>query len=87
MLKPDGIMTVMFTHKAAGAWDALAGGLSGQEKYESDKERKESEKMLEDTKSQVTAHEEQAKVHEAAVSYFMQRAQKAREEADNIRNI
>src|ERR1035438_5185072 len=27
VLKPDGIMTVMFTHKAAGAWDALAGGL------------------------------------------------------------
>jgi adenine-specific DNA methylase len=27
LLKPDGIMTVMFTHKAAGAWDALAGGL------------------------------------------------------------
>ena len=26
VLKPDGIMTVMFTHKAAGAWDALAGG-------------------------------------------------------------
>ena len=27
VLKPDGIMTVMFTHKAAGAWDALANGL------------------------------------------------------------
>lgn len=27
VLKPDGIMTVMFTHKAAGAWDALARGL------------------------------------------------------------
>jgi adenine-specific DNA methylase len=27
VLKPGGIMTVMFTHKAAGAWDALAGGL------------------------------------------------------------
>lgn len=27
VLKPDGIMTVMFTHKAAGTWDALAGGL------------------------------------------------------------
>ncbi|MGA2186549.1 MAG: DUF1156 domain-containing protein, partial [Bryobacteraceae bacterium] len=27
VLKPDGIMTVMFTHKAAGAWDALADGL------------------------------------------------------------
>jgi putative DNA methylase len=27
VLKPDGIMTVMFTHKASGAWDALAGGL------------------------------------------------------------
>lgn len=27
VLKPDGIMTLMFTHKAAGAWDALAGGL------------------------------------------------------------
>ena len=27
VLKPDGIMTVMFTHKASGAWDALATGL------------------------------------------------------------
>ena len=27
VLKVDGIMTVMFTHKAAGAWDALASGL------------------------------------------------------------
>jgi putative DNA methylase len=27
VLKTDGIMTVMFTHKASGAWDALAGGL------------------------------------------------------------
>ena len=27
VLKPDGIMTVMFTHKASGAWDALAAGL------------------------------------------------------------
>jgi len=27
VLKPDGIMVVMFTHKASGAWDALAGGL------------------------------------------------------------
>ena len=27
VLKPDGIMTVMFTHKATGAWDALATGL------------------------------------------------------------
>ena len=27
MLKPDGIMTLMFTHKATGAWDALAKGL------------------------------------------------------------
>ena len=27
VLKPDGIMTLMFTHKAAGAWDALATGL------------------------------------------------------------
>ena len=27
MLKPDGIMTLMFTHKATGAWDALASGL------------------------------------------------------------
>jgi hypothetical protein len=27
VLKPDGVMTVMFTHKAAGAWDALATGL------------------------------------------------------------
>ncbi len=26
-LKPDGVMTVMFTHKASGAWDALAKGL------------------------------------------------------------
>jgi hypothetical protein len=26
-LKPDGIMTLMFTHKATGAWDALAKGL------------------------------------------------------------
>jgi putative DNA methylase len=27
VLKPNGIMTVMFTHKAKGAWDALATGL------------------------------------------------------------
>ena len=27
MLKADGVMTVMFTHKAAGAWDALTKGL------------------------------------------------------------
>lgn len=27
VLKPNGIMTVMFTHKASGAWDALATGL------------------------------------------------------------
>jgi adenine-specific DNA methylase len=27
VLKGDGIMTVMFTHKATGAWDALASGL------------------------------------------------------------
>ncbi len=27
VLKPDGIMTLMFTHKATGAWDALASGL------------------------------------------------------------
>jgi putative DNA methylase len=27
ILKPDSIMTVMFTHKAAGAWDALGVGL------------------------------------------------------------
>ena len=27
VLKPDGIMTVMFTHKASGAWDALTTGL------------------------------------------------------------
>lgn len=27
LLKPQGVMTVMFTHKAAGAWDALAKGL------------------------------------------------------------
>jgi putative DNA methylase len=27
VLKPNGTMTVMFTHKAAGAWDALATGL------------------------------------------------------------
>jgi adenine-specific DNA methylase len=26
-LKPDGVLTVMFTHKATGAWDALATGL------------------------------------------------------------
>ena len=26
VLKPDGIMTLMFTHKATGAWDALARG-------------------------------------------------------------
>ncbi|MBD5553417.1 MAG: DUF1156 domain-containing protein [Desulfovibrio sp.] len=26
-LKPDGILTVMFSHKATGAWDALAKGL------------------------------------------------------------
>ncbi|MFH1742480.1 MAG: DNA methyltransferase, partial [bacterium] len=27
VLKPKGVMTVMFTHKASGAWDALATGL------------------------------------------------------------
>ena len=27
VLKPNGIMTVMFTHRATGAWDALATGL------------------------------------------------------------
>lgn len=27
LLKPDGIMTLMFTHKATGAWDALTSGL------------------------------------------------------------
>jgi len=27
VLKPDGIMTLMFTHKASGAWDALSKGL------------------------------------------------------------
>ena len=27
VLRPDGTMTVMFTHKAAGAWDALTSGL------------------------------------------------------------
>ncbi|MCA8374008.1 DUF1156 domain-containing protein [Burkholderia pseudomallei] len=27
LLKPDGIMTLMFTHKATGAWDALTKGL------------------------------------------------------------
>jgi adenine-specific DNA methylase len=27
VLKPDAVMTVMFTHKASGAWDALANGL------------------------------------------------------------
>ena len=27
VLRPDGIMTLMFTHKAAGAWDALTTGL------------------------------------------------------------
>ena len=26
-MKPDGIMTLMFTHKATGAWDALTKGL------------------------------------------------------------
>jgi adenine-specific DNA methylase len=27
VLKPDGVMVLMFTHKASGAWDALAKGL------------------------------------------------------------
>jgi len=27
VIKPHGVMTVMFTHKASGAWDALASGL------------------------------------------------------------
>ena len=27
VLKADGVMTLMFTHKAAGAWDALTTGL------------------------------------------------------------
>ena len=27
VLKPNGVMTLMFTHKAAGAWDALTSGL------------------------------------------------------------
>ena len=27
VMKPDGIMTLMFTHKASGAWDALTTGL------------------------------------------------------------
>ena len=27
VLKPDGVMTLMFTHKATGAWDAVATGL------------------------------------------------------------
>ena len=27
VLKDDGVLTLMFTHKATGAWDALAGGL------------------------------------------------------------
>jgi adenine-specific DNA methylase len=27
VLRPQGVMTVMFTHKASGAWDALASGL------------------------------------------------------------
>ena len=27
VLKPDGVMTLMFTHKATGAWDALTKGL------------------------------------------------------------
>lgn len=27
MLKPDGVLTLMFTHKATGAWDALTKGL------------------------------------------------------------
>ena len=26
VIKSDGVMTVMFTHKASGAWDALATG-------------------------------------------------------------
>ena len=26
-LKPGGVMTLMFTHKATGAWDALTKGL------------------------------------------------------------
>jgi putative DNA methylase len=26
VLKPDGMMTLMFTHKATGAWDALTKG-------------------------------------------------------------
>ena len=30
VLKPDGIMTLMFTHKATGAWDALTKGLIEQ---------------------------------------------------------
>ena len=28
-LKPDGVMTLMFTHKATGAWDALTKGVDG----------------------------------------------------------
>jgi putative DNA methylase len=27
VLKPSGVLTIMFTHKASGAWDALATGL------------------------------------------------------------
>lgn len=27
VLRPDGVLTLMFTHKATGAWDALAAGL------------------------------------------------------------
>ncbi len=27
VLKPDGVLTLLFTHKATGAWDALAAGL------------------------------------------------------------
>ena len=27
VLKPDGVMTLMFTHKATGAWDELTKGL------------------------------------------------------------
>ena len=30
VLKPDGILTLMFTHKATGAWDALTKGLIEQ---------------------------------------------------------
>jgi len=61
--------------------------MSGQEKYESDKARKESEDLLADLRTQIKAHEHQAGVHEAAADYFMNRAEKARAEADDVRKV